>query len=82
MSVTRNTLINSPFNCYRNNSPEDDSLNESKLVARYNNKDKHINMTVHFLGTCSGGQRRLNIQYNGNEILFMNPAKKAEVGGT
>jgi hypothetical protein len=55
MSVTRNTLINSPFNCYRNNSPEDDSLNESKLVARYNNKDKHINMTVHFLGTCSGG---------------------------
>jgi hypothetical protein len=29
-----------------------------------------------------GGYRRLNIQYNGNEILSMNPTKKAEVGET
>jgi len=49
MSVTRNTLINSPFKYYRNNAPEDDSLNESKLVVPNNNKDKQTNVTTHFL---------------------------------
>jgi hypothetical protein len=43
MSVAPNTLINSPFKCYRNNAPEDDSFNESKLVVLNNNKDKQTN---------------------------------------
>ena len=49
MSVTRNTPVNSPFKCYRNNAPEDDSLKESKLVGQNNNKDKQIDVTTHFL---------------------------------
>lgn len=48
MSVKRNDLINSPFNYYRNNVPEDDFFNASKLVGLNNNKDKRINVTVHF----------------------------------